>query len=127
MHLQKLDMKPKMRSAKHYFFLTIMITAFSWVIIGDLVSFHMELLYGDKYQNHHQPFTKTQKDDSRTLKVKEKTKDQSAKTGSFHLVATDPFHPKTFKKTGFVTRFFQKIQPEHLVLNLSPRAPPAIG
>jgi hypothetical protein len=66
------------KSAKHLFFFSIMLFTFSWVVIGDLVSFHIELIYGDKLHGLHQPFTKTQKDSSQTFKVKEKVKDNSS-------------------------------------------------
>ena len=68
-----------------------MMTAFLWVIIGDLVSFHIELIYGDKQNHSHQPFTKSQKDDGSTYKIKSKTKDNSSKSKKLLslLVKTD--------------------------------------
>ena len=56
-----------------------MITSFMWVIIGDLVSFHLQLIYGDKSGALHQPFTKTSKNDTQTFKVKDHNKDHSQK------------------------------------------------
>jgi hypothetical protein len=47
-----------------------MMIAFMWVVIGDLVSIHMELIFGTKNINWHHPFAKTQKSDSKTFKVK---------------------------------------------------------
>jgi len=55
-----------------------------WVIVGDLVSIHMELIFGTKNINWHHPFAKTQKTDSAAFKVK---KDKNGHEQKVHFDA----------------------------------------
>ena len=59
------------RTTKYRLFLSTMIFAFMWVIIGDLVSMHIQVIYGDDIVEH-QPFTKTEKSDKKSFKVDNK-------------------------------------------------------
>ncbi len=79
-------MKKNIKSPKQKLYISVMMAVFMWVIIGDLVSFHIEILSGNKFHGTHQPFTKTQKDEGRTFKVKEKTKDNSSKSKRFVFI-----------------------------------------
>ena len=59
------------RTTKYRLFLASMVFAFMWVIIGDLVSMHIHIIY-NKDIAHHQPFTKTHKSDKKSFKVDSK-------------------------------------------------------
>jgi len=57
-----------------------MVISFLWVIIGDLVSIHLKVYFGDTHSEcQHHPFAKTNKSDTKYFKVKDhKSKDDSA-------------------------------------------------
>jgi hypothetical protein len=50
-----------MRTTRKKVFFGILFFAFSWVVIGDLVQFHLDLIYGKNASDWHQPFTKAPK------------------------------------------------------------------
>ncbi len=62
-------MTTKTKSIKQKLFFSAMIMAFLWVIIGDLVSIHLNVIYGDTKSDWHQPLAKTQKTEKKTYKV----------------------------------------------------------
>ena len=66
------------RTTKYRLFLLSMIFAFMWVIIGDLVSMHIQVIYGDDLVEH-QPFTKTDKSDKKSFKVDNKKASNAVK------------------------------------------------
>ena len=66
-------MKSRYQTPNRKLFFSIMMAAFMWVVLGDLVSMHIELIFG-KNVNWHHPFAKTQKNDGKTFKVKSEKK-----------------------------------------------------
>jgi len=71
------SMNKNYQSPKRRLFFSIMMATFMWVVLGDLVSMHIELIFGQNINWHH-PFAKTQKNDGKTFKVKpEKKADHS--------------------------------------------------
>jgi len=98
------------KSPKRFWILSIMLFAFSWVIIGDLVSFHIELLYGNKIHGFQQPYTKTQKDSSKTFKVKVKVKDDHSGFKNLSLVKQN-----ALKAFGFVRRAIFVVEKERFL------------
>ena len=62
-------MTTKTKSIKQKLFFSAMIMAFLWVIIGDLVSIHLNVIYGETKSDWHQPLAKTQKTEKKTYKV----------------------------------------------------------
>ncbi|GEM_PF-5341669 len=56
-------------------FLAVLMFAFSWVVVGDLVQFHLDLIYSHAAHSWHQPFTKADGDHGKTLKTQKKVKD----------------------------------------------------
>ena len=79
------------KSIKQKLYLSAMIIAFTWMIIGDLVSFHLELILGDNQNHWHHPFAKTQKNDSKTYKVKSHKTDGFSKSGHFSFIGEKPY------------------------------------
>ena len=47
----------------------IMITAFAWVVVGDLVNMHMKLIYHKDLSAHNNLFTKTVSKDKSSYKL----------------------------------------------------------
>jgi hypothetical protein len=99
------------RSVKKKIFFGILFFAFSWVVIGDLVQFHLDLIYGKNTSDWHQPFTKAEKSNVHTFKVKEKVKDGSQKVkGLFcHVVDELNFFPAGNRIFFRLTRSFLQI------------------
>jgi hypothetical protein len=112
------------KSIKNKFFFSVMLFAFSWVIIGDLISFHIEIIYGNKLYDWHQPYTKTQKTDSKTIKVKYGKKDNSSKSLSLSFIAAKSLN---ITNSDFISSVFQ-IKTEKLTSTIincfNNRAPP---
>ncbi|MCC7317639.1 MAG: hypothetical protein IT219_03855 [Bacteroidales bacterium] len=49
----------------------IMAFAIFWMVIGDLITYHQEKIFGTNYYEHHTPFTKPgSKDDGKTSHAK---------------------------------------------------------
>jgi hypothetical protein len=49
----------------------IMAFAIFWMVIGDLITYHQEKIFGTNYYEHHTPFTKPgSKDDGKTSHIK---------------------------------------------------------
>ncbi len=67
-------------------YLVLMMFAFSWVVIGDLVQFHLDLILGKGMHVWHQPFTKAEKGSTKTLKVQEKVKEGGGHHGGLVFV-----------------------------------------
>jgi len=81
-------MTKQTKSIKQKLFFSAMVLAFMWVIIGDLVAIHLELIYGNKNSNWHQPYTKTHKDDQQTYKVKTQKTDGSSKVKHHSFISS---------------------------------------
>jgi hypothetical protein len=79
------------KSTRQKLYFSAMIFAFTWMIIGDLVSFHLELILGDNQNHWHHPFAKTQKNDSKTYKVKSQKTDDSSKSGHSSFIGEKPY------------------------------------
>jgi len=112
------------RSRKKKIFFGILFFAFSWVVIGDLVQFHIELIWGSRLHDWHQPFTKAEKSSVHIFKVKEKVKDGSQKVKGLFCHAVDEQNFFTaggrilFRPAGGILHIFH-------FLSYSLRGPPA--
>ena len=107
----------------------IMAFAIFWMVIGDLITYHQEKIFGTNYYEHHTPFTKPgSKDDGKTghLKVGKDFDKQSYHT--IPLFFTDNLEsPSIFSQIG---RFLQPkpyLLLKHQCLNsiISLRGPPS--
>lgn len=68
------------KTIKQKLFFSTMVLAFMWVIIGDLVTIHLEVYFGKKINTcWHNPLAKTHKDDNSTFKVKNHKSDSQSK------------------------------------------------
>ncbi len=69
----------QMRRVLNKILLSIMIIAFTWVIIGDLVNMHMKLIYKKDLNKHNTYYTKSHKSDKKDYlfgsKIQKKAKD----------------------------------------------------
>jgi len=79
------------KSIRQKMFFSAMVIAFMWVITGDLVAFHLELIYGKASNNWHQPYAKTHKDDVKVFKVKTQKADNSSKSKQLHFLIAKSF------------------------------------
>jgi len=67
------------KTIKQKLFFSAMIIAFMWVIAGDLVSIHLNVIFGKNTDSSwHHPYAKTHKDDN-TYKVKKLKSNASSK------------------------------------------------
>ncbi len=118
-------MKKNKRSPGQKFYISVMMAVFMWVIIGDLVSFHIEILSGNKFHGTHQPFTKTQKDEGRTFKIKDKTQDNYSKSKKFVVLFESALLQNIDLFTGIIFKNnTQSLKTDYSVTAILLRGPP---
>ena len=113
----------RIRTTKEKIFFGILFFAFSWVVIGDLVQFHLDLIYGKNTSDWHQPFTKAPKG-AVYKKVNEKVKEDHSGAGDGAVLTfTVKLHYRPFI-TGYV--YLAGILPlyRYFFLSTPLRAPP---
>ena len=97
------------KTTKYKLFLASMVFAFMWVIIGDLVSMHIHIIY-DKDIAHHQPFTKTHKSDKHSFKVDSKKDSGFVKKIDFSKILDTSAQAKFLQSTkGLLYWFVPKL------------------
>ncbi|MCK5857002.1 MAG: hypothetical protein KAG64_05900 [Bacteroidales bacterium] len=75
------------KTIKQKLFFSTMILAFMWVVVGDLISIHLDVIFDEQVDsNWHHPFAKTHKDDGKTYKVKSHKIDSASKSNHFAFV-----------------------------------------
>ena len=104
---------------------TAMVVSFLWVIIGDLVSIHIKVYFGDTHSEcQHHPFAKTNKGDTKYFKVKDhKAKDDSS-INHLVFIASNSLSLNTLK--SFDVRNYQIIDLSIRlnITSISQRGPP---
>jgi len=94
---------------KYKLFLSAMIFAFLWVIIGDLVNMHVRVITGKDLYGHHQPFSKTHKPDKKTFKVKGKKSSDNSNSFDFSFFSEETSSIFNYRKaTDFLYWFVPK-------------------
>jgi hypothetical protein len=112
------------RGPKYRIFFSAMIFAFMWVIIGDLVSMHIKVIYGDDIQKH-QPFSKTDKSGKKDFKVKStKTSNYSKKIDSSKFFTESAQATFLQNTKDFLYWFVPKLIAENNSTPSQGRAPP---
>ena len=113
------------KTIKQKLFFSAMVLAFMWVIIGDLVTIHLEVYFGKKVKGDwHQPYSKTHKDDTATYKVKTHKTDGSNKHLDFddETWALSIFHTSNKSSNFIIYHFTAHQQQKSLFL----RGPPSL-
>jgi len=112
------------KTIKQKLFFSAMVLAFAWVITGDLVSIHLEVIFGKKIDSSwHHPFAKTHKDDS-TYKVKNHKSDSQNKHLDFvHEAWELSLFQLINKSTNRITQLFTAHYQQQ---NLCLRGPPSL-
>ena len=104
---------------------TAMVVSFLWVIIGDLVSIHLKVYFGDTHSEcQHHPFAKTNKNDTKYFKVKDhKSKDDSSLN---HLVfiASNSLNINTLKAFDVYNYQIIDLSIRLNITSISQRGPP---
>ncbi len=105
---------------------TAMVVSFLWVIIGDLVSIHLKVYFGDKYSEcQHHPFAKTNKGDTKYFKVKDhKSKDDSS-INHLVFIASNSININTLKAFDFYNYQIIDLSIHKILVSVSQRGPPA--
>lgn len=88
-YIYKEVMINKTRSKNHKHILMVMIFTFIWVIFGDLVSIHMDVIFGFERANWNQPFAKTQKTDHKVYKAGSHKAVDSSKQIQFSFIGSN--------------------------------------
>ena len=70
--------------------------AFLWVIISDLVSIHLNVIYGETKSDWHQPLAKSQKIEKKTYKVGSSNSDDYSKLLYLSFIGENIFSIKIF-------------------------------
>lgn len=85
-------MTAKTKTIKQKLFFSAMALAFIWVIVGDLVSIHLTVYFGEIINSSwHHPFAKTHKDDN-TFKVQKHKTDGSSKVKPLSFNSSNGFY-----------------------------------
>ena len=110
---------------RYKIFLSVMIFAFLWVIIGDLVNMHVRVFTGKDLYGHHQPFAKAHKHDKNVFKVK-----TQKSSNNVNKIDSSKFLSKTLQATfirntkDFLYWFVPKLIAENNSSSSQGRAPP---
>jgi len=114
------------KTIKQKLFFSAMVLAFMWVITGDLVSIHLEVIFGKQVDSSwHHPLAKTHKDDGATFKVKQHKSD----SGNKHLDFTNEaeYLPITLSKENLATSTLLQFTLHQYQQNLFLRGPPSLA
>ncbi len=85
--------------SKYNTYIGIMIFAFLWVIIGDLVAMHIRVISDNNLNNSHIPYAKVQKVDKKCFKFNKKQKDTLSDDDSNSFILVDNYK-KTLKNNN---------------------------
>lgn len=88
----------RLKSFKNRLLFSIMIFAFLWVIIGDLVSMHINVIYNVNIQNE-QPYIKS---DKSSTKVKKDISSDDEITSLSTFIKEDVFSVKTYEDFNII-------------------------
>ncbi len=113
------------KSTKNKLFLSIMIFAFLWVIIGDLVNMHVRVITGKDLYGHHQPFSKTHKSNGKTFKVGSKKINKTTNNSIVNLFFSESIQATFLSHTkDFLYWFIPQLVAENSSKCSLGRAPP---
>jgi len=112
-----------MNSGRNILFSAITMFAFLWVIIGDLVAMHINVIYNVDVYNV-QPYAKTKKSDEKCLKLKKgESFDGSFFVDLMFLDVKDFYvNYSDYTEINFVKELNFNIY--HVIINSSGRSPP---
>ena len=107
---------------------TAMVVSFLWVIIGDLVSIHLKVYFGDTHSEcQHHPFAKTHKSDTKVLKVKDHKSKEDSSTNHSSFIASNLININPLIATAFCDFQFIDLSVNRILISVSQRGPPTIA
>jgi len=107
---------------------TAMVVSFLWVIIGDLVSIHLKVYFGDTHSEcQHHPFAKTHKSDTKVLKVKDQKSKGDSSANHLVFIESSSINLTPLVATEFYTSQIIELSLRQTLVLVSQRGPPSIA
>lgn len=114
-----------MRSKRKILLTSIIFFSFLWVVIGDLVAMHINVIYDvDIYEL--QPFAKTQKSDEKTYKITKGKSDLNGFSIDFVCEEYNSVSNLYLEYLGICFDHLQELNSSNYTLQLPGRSPPMV-